>query len=465
MGENFMPPTNTDVVICGAGIAGIAAAYYLTVQHGLKNVILVDERPPMTLTSDKSTECYRNWWPGPGDDMVSMMNRSIDLLESLAHQCDNRFILNRRGYLYATANPERIEDFKQAAEESAALGAGAVRYHSGQGDETPYSPAPPHGFENQPTGCDLITDTKLIREHFPYLPEDTVALIHARRCGWLSGQQLGMVMLEEAQAHGATLIEGQVTGVTINNNKVEGVQINRHGTQETIATNNFVNAAGPFVKEVAKMMNIDLPIFSELHIKWHFNDNLAVLPREAPMVIWADPQKLNWAAEEAEFLAESEETRWLLDEFPIGPHTRPEGHGDSTMILLLWDYHATPGEVVLPPPIDPDFPEVVLRGITRVIPGMQLYLEHMPKPNIDGGYYTKTQENRPLVCPLPIEGAYLVGALSGFGLMAAPACGELLAAHITGSDLPSYASAFNLTRYNDPDYQKLLENWGDSGQL
>jgi glycine/D-amino acid oxidase-like deaminating enzyme len=44
-----------DVVICGAGIAGVSAAYQLAVRHGVRNVVLVDERPPLTLTSDKST--------------------------------------------------------------------------------------------------------------------------------------------------------------------------------------------------------------------------------------------------------------------------------------------------------------------------------------------------------------------------------------------------------------------------
>jgi sarcosine oxidase subunit beta len=72
-----------EVVICGAGIAGIAAAYHLAVKQGVRNVVLVDERPPMTLTSDKSTEAYRNWWPGPDDAMLRFMNRSIDLLEEL----------------------------------------------------------------------------------------------------------------------------------------------------------------------------------------------------------------------------------------------------------------------------------------------------------------------------------------------------------------------------------------------
>jgi len=98
--------SSADVVICGAGIAGVAAAYYLSVKSGITNVALVDERPPLTLTSDKSTECYRNWWPGPGDAMVRLMDRSIDLMEELARESDNAFDLNRRGYVYVTASPQ-----------------------------------------------------------------------------------------------------------------------------------------------------------------------------------------------------------------------------------------------------------------------------------------------------------------------------------------------------------------------
>ena len=198
-----MPNRTADVVICGAGIAGIAAAYHLCVRRGVKNVVLVDERPPLSLTSDKSSECYRNWWPGPGDAMVGLMNRSIDILEELARQNGNRFNLNRRGYLYATADPERLASLRTVAEEAASLGAGPVRYHSGAPGEPEYVPAPPHGFEGQPTGSDIITDPVLIREHFPYLSERTVGVVHARRCGWMSAYQYGMLMLEEARACGA----------------------------------------------------------------------------------------------------------------------------------------------------------------------------------------------------------------------------------------------------------------------
>ena len=158
-----------DVVICGAGIAGISAAYHLSVRHRIKKVLLVDEGPPPSLTSDKSTEYYRDLWPGPGDAMVSLMNRSIDLLEDLARESTNIFHLNRRGYLYATANPSRIPLFQRVAEEAAELGAGPLRYHTGHPSDPAYIPSPSKGFENQPLGIDLILDRDIIHHYFPYL--------------------------------------------------------------------------------------------------------------------------------------------------------------------------------------------------------------------------------------------------------------------------------------------------------
>jgi hypothetical protein len=49
--------------------------------------------------------------------------------------------------------------------------------------------------------------------------------------------------------------------------------------------------------------------------------------------------------------------------------------------------------------------------------------------------------------------------------MAAAGLGELLSAHVTGSDLSEYAHMFELGRYEDPVYRTLLNNWGESWQL
>ena len=452
-----------EVVICGAGIAGIAAAYHLAVRRGVTDVVLVDERPPLSLTSDKSTECYRNWWPGPGDAMVALMNRSIDLLEELARESGNAFRLNRRGYLFATADPERVPVFIQRANEAAALGSGPVRLHSSA--ESDYRPAPADGFEDQPTGADVITDRVLIRRHFPYLADDTVAVLHARRCGWFSGQQLGMYLLERAKEKGVRLVEGRVERVETTGGRVRAVTVSAPGGDRTIATPRFVNAAGPFVGRVGRLLGVELPVFCERHAKVAFNDVLRAVPRHAPMMIWTDPVRLPWSEEERAELARSAAHRHLLDEFPAGVHGRPEGAGESPVVLLIWTYDVEPVEPTFPIEFDPAYAEIALRGMSRPIPALAAYLSRLPRCVVDGGYYTKTRENRFLAGPLPVEGAYVLGALSGYGLMASNGAADLLADHLAGRPLPRYAPAFSLARYDDPAYRALLERWGDSGQL
>lgn len=453
---------SADIVICGAGIAGIATAYQLAVKHGRRNLVLLDDRPPLTLTSDKSTECYRNWWPGPGDAMVGLMNRSIDILEELAHESGNVFQLNRRGYVYATAERARIADFERAAAEAESLGAGPTRVHPQTADTGVYQPAPARGFEHQPTGADLMLDPALIRQHFPYLADDTVALVHARRCGWFSAQQLGMFMLERAKEAGVQFRSTRMTGVTVRNNRVRAVTLSDGAT---VACEHLVLAAGPLMQSAAAMLGVELPMFCERHIKITFDDYLGVIPRDAPLLIWTDRTRLRWTDEERALFAESPETRWLLDEFPSGVHTRPEGGPGSRKILILWTYGAAPVEPTWPLPLDEHYPEIALRGLARMIPGLEAYFGKASRPFLDGGYYAKTRENRPLIGPLPVEGATIVGALSGYGLMASCGAAELCAQHVTGGTLPAYAAAFRLERYADPAYQRLLENWGDSGQL
>jgi len=483
-----MSEPTAEIVICGAGIAGVAAAYHLVVKQGMRDVMLVEPGAPLALTSDKSTEAYRNWWPGPGDAMVAFMNRSIDLLEEIARATGNRIQLNRRGYLYATADLARAALLRQAAEEAAALGAGPLRIH-GTKDEgrrtkdegqiattelsssvlglssSGYIPAPAHGFEGQPDGADLLLDPALIQAHFPYVSKNTVALLHARRCGWFSAQQLGMYMLEQAREHGVRLIRGQVAGVDTSGGRVRAVQVAHDDATSTIATPRFVDAAGPMQRAIGQMLGVDIPVFAERHIKIAFNDHLHVVPRNAPLVIGTDDIRLPWSDDEREALAEDDDTRWMLERLPAGVHCRPEGHGESTSLLVLWNYHLDPIAPTFPITAADYEPELALRGMATIIPGLARYIDRAPKPYIDGGYYVKTRENRPLIGPLPIAGAYIVGALSGYGLMAACAAGELLAAHVCGHALPHYAPAFLLARYEDPEYKKLLESWGDAGQL
>jgi glycine/D-amino acid oxidase-like deaminating enzyme len=448
---------SAEIVICGAGITGAAAAYFLS-RSGINNILLVDERPPLSFTSDRSTECYRNWWPDP--EMLALLNRSIDLMESLARESGNIFRMNRRGYLYVTADESKVPEMQAAAARISSLGAGPLRLHSVEGSS--YESARADGFEDSPDGADLLIGGDLVRKHFPYLTEQAVAALHVRRAGWLSAQQLGMHLLETARAHGVRFESARVTGVGMTGSHISGVTLS---SGEQIETPVFINAAGPYLKDVGQLLGIDIPVYTELHLKASIKDPLGVVRRDAPLLIWSDEQHLPWEPDEREVLSEDEATRWLTEPFPSGVHIRPDGAGENQTVLMLWDYHAEAMEPVWPPRLDDQYPEIALRGLSAMLPRLKEYFSRMPRPQLDGGYYTRTRENRPLVGPMCVEGAYMTGAVSGYGIMSSCAVGELLAAHVTGAPLPPYAPAFLLERYEDPAYQKKLDEWGDSGQL
>ncbi|MFD1810164.1 FAD-dependent oxidoreductase [Gemmobacter lanyuensis] len=89
---------STGTAIIGAGNLGIATAYYLMRNHGVTDVVLIDQGQPMGFTSAQSGENYRDWWPHPC--MVRFMSRSLDLMEEIAGQTDNRIAMTRRGIFW-----------------------------------------------------------------------------------------------------------------------------------------------------------------------------------------------------------------------------------------------------------------------------------------------------------------------------------------------------------------------------
>lgn len=435
-----MATERAEVVIAGAGIAGLACAHALT-QRGIRDIVVADPEPPLSVTSDKSTECYRNWWPGPDAAMTQLMNRSIDLLEAIPG-----IGMNRRGYLFLTRRPERFEAWRDAARQAEEFGAGPLT----------------EGPSNQANGANLLPDAHTA---FPYL-EPGMRGLWIRRAGWLKSDLLGRYWLDRCREAGVRFVRAAVTAIDRDRNGVSGVRLRRRdGSESEVNTRNFVNAAGPGCAPVAALAGLELPVFSELHLKVNFHDVAGAMPRSAPLLILDDPISLPWDNSDAEALAADPSTSFLTREFPAGIHGRPEGGDGSRSVLLLWTYHLDPVEPVFPFSAPPYLAEIVVRGMSRLLPAFAAYHQGFPTPIVDGGYYTKTRENRPLVGATPIRGLWLCCALSGYGIMASAACGELLAAHLCGEALPDYAAAFELRRYDRPDYQARLATWHDASQL
>lgn len=451
-------------VIIGAGIAGISAAYHLAIRAGRRDVILIDEREPLTLTSDKGTWGYRNWWPGPDDTMCRFVSRSIELLEGLAEESNDAFALNRRGYLFVTSDPTRVEEMRVTAHQVSSFGMGPVREHGTGGVATgSYAPAPPSEWRGQPTGADLLVGDDAVLAAFPYLALDSCGALHVRRAGTLEASLLGHWMLERAISAGVRLVRDRVTGIPSAGGRVNGVEL-LGGT--TLACDEVVIAAGPLLDHAGRMLGLELPVFHELHAKLTLRDPARAVPRGAPFVISLDPMVLPWSDEERAQLARAEETRSLVAPFPGGVHVRPVDRETGTELFYIWTYDAERRAFSWPPVFDPWYGEVCVRGASRLVPGLAVYRGGAGLGTVDGGYYCKTIDNRPLIGPLPVEGAYALGALSGYGVMASASAAELLALHLEGAPLPPYAAALLPSRFDDPAYEARVAAWsGSGGQL
>jgi len=437
-------------------MAGVATAFHLAVRLGIYGVLLVDERDPLTLTSDKGTEAYRNWWPGPDDTMVRFMQRSITLLELLSLESGHAFAMNRQGYAYLTGEPDRIPLMRREAETVSGFGAGLLRIHSTGGS----------GYDASASsldGADLVLDPSVIAEHLPFVTHRTVAMLHARRCGWMDARALGHWMLDRFLEVGGRFVRDCVNAIDIRNDRLDRV-VFASGT--VLYPGTLVFSTGPLFHETGLLMGLKLPVSHELHCKIILPDPDRIIPADIPMLIWTDPVFLSWTEEEKRRLSGHEDTRWLTDKFPAGVHLRPRHRDGRDTILGVWTYDRNPCSPVWPLPINPHYAETVIRALTVMVPRLSAYFGKGGETFVDGGYYCKTKDNRPLIGPLPVQNIYVNAALSGYGVMAAQAAAELVAGYLTGEPLPAYAPAFRFERFQDPVYlASLTARDGMEGQL
>jgi len=454
---------NAEVVVCGAGIGGISLAHELAVGRGVRDVLLVDDHPPLTVTSDKSTECYRDWWPQPA--MAALMARSIDRLDALSQATGNAFAMNRNGYVYVTASEEGARALAASAEQTVAHGSGPLRRHDGASAASAWPHTPWERLDPALRGADLTLDPGQVRARFPFLAPDARALLHARRCGWLSAQQLGMLLLEQAREAGVRLVRGRIVGVERDALGVSGVRV-AGGEVDRVATRTLALAPGPGLVPLLRMCGLELPVIHELHAKVTFDDVLGVVPRHLPLMIWNDPVTLEWPEDERREIGSDPELRALLGPLPPAVHFRPEGGEGSRKLLLLWAFDRAPVEPVDPPHFQPWLAEVVVRGMARMVPAFGAYLERMRRPFVDGGYYTKAPDNLLLLGPTEAPGIFLLAALSGYGIMASQGAAEVVADAILGDASQPWAAPFLPTRFADAGYlERLRAEAAAAGQL
>ena len=457
-----MSTRKADVAVIGAGIVGIACAYYLAKRRPALRIVIVDQNAPMSLTSAASGENYRNWWPHPV--MTAFTDYSIDLLEDIAGRHDNRIHMTRRGYALATrqAKPDRLLEELHAG--YGPEGARRIRVH-GAGSSSSYAPPVSESWQGAPEGVDVIQDPELIRRHFPTFDSDIATILHIRRAGDISGQQLGSLMLEDIRAAGGAVDLARVAGI-VRQDGGFALKLRGKEGEQTLHAEILVNAAGPYVSDIATMLGETLPVENVFQQKIAFADNLGAIDRHMPFSIDLDGQVIDWTSQDRQLLEEDPKTAWLARPMPGGIHCRPEGGDHGKWIKLGWAYNRTPSEPRVDLPTDPNFPDIVLRGASRLNPRLKQYYGRLPRQITHyGGYYTMTKENWPLIGPMKTSGAFVAGALSGFGTMAACATGALCADWVQGNTPPEFAQRLSLSRYEDQDFMRRLLDSAATGVL
>ncbi|WP_332686211.1 NAD(P)/FAD-dependent oxidoreductase [Bosea sp. (in: a-proteobacteria)] len=452
---------SAEVAVVGAGIIGIACAYYLVKQHGIGNVTLIDPRDPMSLTSAQSGENYRNWWPHPV--MTAYTDHSIDLLEAIARESGERINMTRRGYALVTRRSlpaDLIDDLHRGY---AASPDQPIRIHE-KGSAGAYSPPASAEWDGAPQGVDVLCDPELIQAAFPGWAKDIRTVLHIRRAGSISGQQLGQYMLETIREAGGRLIRGEVAA--IEGTAPFALDIRTADGSFVLRAGKVVNAAGPFFADVAAMLGESLPVTCVFQQKIAFEDREQAIPRNMPFTIDLDGQTIAWSEEEREILAGEPEAAKLLQPMPGGIHCRPDGAEDGKWIKLGWAYNERPTDPHEEDPADPQFPDSVIRAASRLHPELKAYIGRLPRgAHHYGGYYAMTAENWPLIGPMRTSGAFMAGALSGFGTMAACSTGSVCAAWVAGGELPSYARPLSLARYDDAALMSELAALSSRGVL
>jgi glycine/D-amino acid oxidase-like deaminating enzyme len=416
------------IAICGAGIAGIATAYYLSIAHNDFNIVLIDKQQPLSFTTSKSGENFRDFWPQKC--MRDLSIQSIHLMNELRnrHGADS-FKMTFSGYNFVSCRKEQpifASDFDDLAERL---------------------------FEE-------TTEKNHLLKQYPYLGKDVARVVKIKNAGNIDVNAMGSLMLREAKIKGVQVIKGEILSISQGHVRYE---MNLDSNVK-ISADKIVIATGPFINQIGQMLDLYFPIENTLQRKFIIPDPKGIIPRDMPFTIYADPQFLDWSKEEIAFFKSDSAYHWLLEQFPGGLHIKPEGEG----IKMGWAFNRV-NELPKWERSSLDlFPQVVLKGASRLIPQLAEYEHNIPAPLIEyAGYYTRTKENWPLIGPTDVSDVFVIGALSGFGTMTGCAAGQLCAQYILNDNapLPEYAPYFHPNRYeNSKILQKIIESQSD-GQL
>ena len=223
-----------DVVIAGAGVHGLATAYYLGVEHGVRNVALLERGYLGCGNSGRNTAILRSNYRTP--EGIVFYDAALKLYERMSSELDFNVLFTQCGHLTLAHNDSGIAGLRVRAENNQLL---AVESRMIFRDEIRRL-VPVMDLSDRPRYPVLAA---LYHPPGGVIRHDAVVWAYARAC-----DRMGI------EIHPYT----EVTGIAREGNKIAGVKTNRG----EIATGTVVNCTAGWASTISEMAGVTLPIVS-----------------------------------------------------------------------------------------------------------------------------------------------------------------------------------------------------------
>jgi len=223
-----------DVVIVGAGVHGLATAYYLGARHGIRKIALLDRSYLGGGNSGRNTAIIRSNYRTP--EGILFYDASVKLYENLSRELDWNLLFSQCGHLTLGHTDSAVNGLRVRAENNQALGIDSRIIY-------------PEEIRRLVPSLDLSS-----RPRFPVLAalyhppggiirHDAVVWGYARAC-----DRLGF------EIHPFT----EVTGLRVENERIHSVLTNRG----ELAAGAVLNATAGWASTISKMAGVPLQVVS-----------------------------------------------------------------------------------------------------------------------------------------------------------------------------------------------------------
>ena len=362
------------IAIIGGGIVGCSIAYHLA-KFGESDVVVFEKSYLSSGSTGRCAGGIRQQWSSPNNVLLAM--RSVSLFEKLSQETGVDIEYKQGGYLVLSYDDQEAVQFEKNVEMQRELGL----------DVQIFTP-------------------KQVKERYPYIDVDGVRLAtFCQKDGHANPHLANFAYAKAARKLGVDILtHTEVITVEVLKNGFE-LFTNKGIVRSQI----LINAAGPYSREVGKMVGVDLPTESYRH---------QIMVTEAVKNFF-DPMAISFSG---------------------NFYMRQTKHGQ--FIMGQGDIDEKPG---INNDVTYKFEKEMAKKMSKIFP----FLSKLRIVRHWSGHYNMSPDAQPIIGESPkVPNFYYAVGFSGHGFMLAPAVGEALAQMILyGKTLYVDMSELNLDRF------------------